>query len=324
MNKTISTTLKLAIFVGFAMIFMVALIALSAFQKTTHDPIIRLSDFSYNDTKKIEKKFTVQSGDRLIVNTDVGNVSVTGTNSNEINIIVKAHGSEEYLDAYDLTFDQRGNTVSVEGRLEKKYRHIFDSWSMDVEFEITVPTNFNIEIETAGGNLSVDNVKGMINGSTSGGNIDIDSIDGTVKLSTSGGNLGIYNSKGELELETSGGNIKGESITGTLNVETSGGNIILRETLGKIYATTSGGDIRVDVKENKGVSLRTSGGNIVLRVPKSLAATIEAETSAGDVNCELDFSGKIKEGRMNGKINGGGNIVHLETSGGDIDIVSLD
>ena len=112
--------------------------------------------------------------------------------------------------------------------------------------------------------------------------------------------------------------------TGSLDVETSGGNIIIKNSDAKLTASTSGGDIQVELKDNKGINLSTSGGNITVSLPKSISAQVDATTTGGDVSCDFAFAGKIKDGSMHGKINGGGNLIQVETSGGDIVINSIE
>ena len=134
----------------------------------------------------------------------------------------------------------------------------------------------------------------------------------------------MYHSKGDLVLETSGGDIIGEDVTGTTRVETSGGSIKLTKADGALHASTSGGDIHVELADNKGIDLSTSGGNIVVKLPKSITANVNAETTGGEVSCDFPFSGKLQEGSLHGKINGGGESLKLETSGGDIVIHSVE
>ena len=51
---------------------------------------------------------------------------------------------------------------------------------------------------------------------------------------------------------------------------------------------------------------------------------MNAEASGGGVDCDFPISGKVREGTLHGQINGGGNEIRLETSGGDISISTLD
>jgi DUF4097 and DUF4098 domain-containing protein YvlB len=178
-------------------------------------------------------------------------------------------------------------------------------------------------MNTAGGDITILNVKGTVGGETSGGDLDLSKLDGRVRLGTSGGNVAVRDSKGDFTISTSGGNMRVESIEGAMDFESSGGNIEVRDSDGKLRASTSGGDVHAALKDNKGIDLQTSGGNLVVQLPKTISAEISAETTGGDVNCDFQFSGKLREGSLRGKINGGGNIIRLETSGGDIIINSV-
>jgi DUF4097 and DUF4098 domain-containing protein YvlB len=141
-------------------------------------------------------------------------------------------------------------------------------------------------------------------------------------MSTSGGNVDISRSHGDVFLETSGGNMTGDAVEGTIHMQTSGGNIGLTDCDGKVSASTSGGNIRAAMRDNKGIDLSTSGGNLRVFLPPGAKGEVNAEASGGDVSCDFPFSGKIKEGHMNGSINGGGPLIRLETSGGDISIAA--
>ena len=92
---------------------------------------------------------------------------------------------------------------------------------------------------------------------------------------------------------------------------------------GKVRAETSGGDIVVSTSgDNKGIFAETSGGDIDITIEKSAKANIDASTSGGAVYCNLPItmSGKIDESEMRGSVNGGGNMIHAHTSGGDVRI----
>ena len=316
--KPLSVTTRLTILIVLAVAFGATMIALSvrtrSFDRSTNSVL--------GDDKKIERTFPVKSDGTLYLDSDVGNISVVGTDKEELEVRVVATGSDEQLRKFDVSFDQTGNDVKVKGELKRKHFGWFgDNW-LDIQFEIRVPSSYNLSLRTSGGNIEIENVKGKINGETSGGNLDFTGLNGDVSMSTSGGNVTIKKSDGNFKLETSGGNMIAESITGPLHMETSGGNIDITGLDGKVDASTSGGNVHASLKSNKGVDLSTSGGNISVKLPKTVTAHVKAEASGGDVTCDLEFSGRIKDGTMNGKINGGGELIKLETSGGDIIINS--
>ena len=323
MNKTRSLTVKLAVFILFALAFGATMIALSM-----RSPVRERTPFVWDDSwngqsRHVEKRFPAQPDGSLIIDTDEGDISITGTDSNEVRILVTMRGSSRSLDRFDVDFSQSGNTVTVRGKQD----HEFFNWgsnSLDVRFEVQVPRKFNFRLNTSGGDIALQQVSGTAEGETSGGNIDLTDYEGKVRLTTSGGDLNVRKCTGDFYLQTSGGGVKGESVAGVIDFETSGGDITLLNTDAKLRASTSGGNIRAEMKCNKGIDLETSGGNIIVLLPKSVAGNVDASTSGGDVSCDLDFSGKIKDGAMHGKINGGGDPIHLRTSGGNIEVNPLD
>ena len=240
-------------------------------------------------------KVHVKSGDKLILDADEGDIHISGTDGQEMTVHIYQKGSEEYISKYRVSFDQAGDIVTIRGRHERKFFHFFDDISYGVRYEIQLPKDFNLNIQTSGGDLHVETVNGTIRGETSGGDVDGENLDGKVSLSTSGGNMKLYHSRGDIVLETSGGDIACDDVIGTMHVETSGGNIKFTKADGELHGTTSGGNIRVELASNKGVDLSTSGGNVVVSLPKSIAANVNAETTGGEVSCDFPFSGKLKD-----------------------------
>jgi DUF4097 and DUF4098 domain-containing protein YvlB len=307
------------ILITFAIVFGGTLIALSF--RSHGDTWAGEAVLSGND-KTYDKTYAAQPNGNLIIDADVGNITITGTDKKEVSISIIAHGPEDKVNRFHATSTQEDNTVKIEARLKHKYFSIFDDNSPDVNIEVQVPREFKLHLSTSGGNIALDNVHRPIDGVTSGGNLDLRGLEGKVKMNTSGGNISVKHSSGDFVLETSGGNIEGDDVKGPIHFETSGGNIYLRKSDGKVYASTSGGDIEVELSDNKGIELSTSGGNLSVHLPKTISADVRAQASGGDVSCDLPFNGKLREGSLHGKINGGGNFIRLETSGGDIVINS--
>ncbi len=325
MNKSLTLTGKLLILLALAVVFGATLIALSTREnRRSHNYSYSYVDGDRDNAKKFNETFSVSPDGELVIDSDLGDIEVVGTEASEVTMEVTVEGSKKQVEKFDVAYQQEGNTVRITGRAEKKYFRLFDSDRISVEYVIHLPSKFNLMLETSGGNIMVQNVEGKLKGRTSGGDLDLDDLNGTITMETSGGNISLRNTTGELWAETSGGNIIGDRVSGATHVETSGGNITFRDSDGKLYASTSGGDIRVSLADNKGIDVSTSGGNITVSLPKSITADIQAESSGGDVSCDFAFAGKLREGSLNGTINGGGNLIKAETSGGDIVINELE
>lgn len=115
-----------------------------------------------------------------------------------------------------------------------------------------------------------------------------------------------------------------KNFKGPASVDTSGGGISIENVAGKIKGDTSGGSIHAALLSPLpgDVSLSTSGGGISVSIPADAAFNLDAEASGGGVRCDLPVTvqGKREHDRLKGPVNGGGPVVHLETSGGGVHV----
>jgi len=267
-----------------------------------------------------EKSFSVVPGQKLIVKTDLGDITIKTWNSNEV--LISIYGDEDARRKMEFSFDQDDEGVKVIG--EKQGSHFF-SWfkGVDLKYEVKVPTNFNLDLKTSGGDLVAKNIEGDFNFKTSGGDIYLKNADGNLNAVTSGGDITLYSFSGNAEVSTSGGDIEVDADNGNVIASTSGGDILLKASNGEIKAKTSGGDITLDYSGNNlGINLYTSGGDIDAKLPSNLDADVDIKTSGGDLisNFSQNKMSKISKSKLVGKFNNGGNTLKLKTSGGDIKV----
>ena len=262
--------------------------------------------------REIAREFDVDAGGTLSLDTDIGAIRVRTHSRDQlqVKVLMRANTSsddraEEIFDKFELKFDSSGDNVTVTGEHENR-RRWWNNWNdrLRVFYDVTVPARYNLELDT------------------SGGSIEIDDLEGTVNIHTSGGHITLGSIKGNVEASTSGGSIKAESIVGDVSVSTSGGNLRFNSIDGDLLGKTSGGSITAEFVSqiDDRIELRTSGGNIRVSLPGDMNANIEASTSGGHVSTELPMmiSGRISHASLNGKLNNGGPDIILRTSGGNI------
>jgi DUF4097 and DUF4098 domain-containing protein YvlB len=290
-----------------------------------------IKDMAENTVRKFEKTFAASSGGTLKVNTEAGSIKVIGTSANEVSVVCEMDGKEKDLDNFEVTAVQTSQGVEVRGTHKKTgwLSQLIQSWSMNAVYTIRVPQTYNVNLSTSGGDLTIETLKGTVQGQTSGGDVNISKIEGEVKLETSGGDMKAEQVKGNVNFETSGGSLKLTDITGNVAAQTSGGNVNILGCDGEVKAETSGGNVTIIVKSAKPVYAESSGGNIDIQIPASMPATIDAETSGGGVTCDFPTlqthtSGKrFDNSAVSGTINGGGAKIHAHTSGGNVSIHPL-
>ena len=302
---------------------------------------------------RIKKSFPVDSGGQLTLETDRGSIEVHAVDTQvlEVEVIRKVDArdreeADEILKDFEIEFTQRGNDVYIRGAIKEERRSFWDrfldtDWRrLRVRYVVSVPKQYNVDLRTAGGSISVDDLEGEVHGRTSGGSLRFGRIQGPVWGRTSGGSITLEGGVGTADLKTSGGSIKIGEVDGTVTAHTSGGSIGIDRAKGRVVAKTSGGSIAVEevmgaieAKTSGGTvkarisrqpqdscRLETSGGSVVVYLADSVAVDVEAKTSGGRVVTELPVTvqGELSKTALQGKINGGGPKLILRTSGGNI------
>lgn len=317
---------RLTLFALLTVVFVSGLIAYSNSRGSTL-PTSDDEEYFNSDSRKFEKQFSVSEGGQLIVEADAGTINIDSWEKNEVSVVVEIEGSDSRVEKYNVEFKQEGNTVSVIGKVRDRSFFKWHVGNLEAYYTIKVPKKFHTKVNTSGGNIDASDLIGKVEYSTSGGNIVVEKIEGETIVSTSGGNIDVRRVIGNVDAETSGGSVMCENIIGNVYGHTSGGNVEVRAVDGRVKVGTSGGSIVIRVSgENKGIEAETSGGDIDLFVKEDIKADIDAETSGGSVDCDLPVTvrGKVRDSELHGKINGGGNVIQLETSGGSIHIAKLE
>ena len=278
----------------------------------------------------IRKTFTVESGGTLTVDTDLGSLKVRGSSGSALDIEVirevrtsSRKKAQQILDDFKVDFEQNGRNVTVTGERKRKANFWDKIWNrLRVQYIIHIPDIYNVDLKTRGGSISVDSLEGEVNIRTSGGSLKLDNITGPVWGKTSGGSIRVGDVEGDVDVNTSGGSIKIERAWGTVRAHTSGGGITVNEVMGTIDADTSGGSIKAAISRQpeSDCRLSTSGGSVTVYLDPGIAVDLDASTSGGRVHTDIPLTvkGEINKRKLKSKINGGGPLLYLHTSGGSI------
>lgn len=281
----------------------------------------------------VEKTFTVQPGGILKVETSGGEIRVQTSADAVVKVTAKERirastdaEADDILKKLTLEIEQSADGVSAYAKYERQLAGFhWGSWPpVQVDFIVTVPVNYNVELKTSGGDVTVGNLNGKVFARTSGGDVTLGKISGEIDGGTSGGNVRLEEGAASVKLGTSGGDIRVGRAVGPTDLGTSGGNIEIKSVENTLHAATSGGDVSAGIAGAfKGdCKLSTSGGRVRVTVDKVAAFDLDASTSGGDVDAtgltitiERGGSGRS---RLAGKVNGGGPLLKLRSSGGDV------
>lgn len=290
---------------------------------------------------RLEKDLKLEPGGKFSIQTDAGKVTLTGSNDSGVHLVVTSR-HKDLDEILTFRFDESAGSASVVARQKHKW-NFFSGWHDNVEWQIRVPAQTHVSIDTSGGAIDVSGVRDAIRLETSGGGIHVRDQVGSVDCHTSGGGITLNDVKGSVKAETSGGGVHAKAIDGSVHAESSGGSIELDGVTGDIDADTSGGGIRIADAGGKvradtsgggieasfargnsnGGTLETSGGGIDVTLDPGADLSIEASGNAVRTDLPLRVHGEISHGRLSGSLGKGGNTLKLHTSGGSVRIQSL-
>jgi TonB family protein len=287
-------------------------------------PQLRAENVPVRASANRSGEFRVTDGMTLHLNVDLGSVKIQtlpASNAPIVQYSVRIETDaanpvgQRLLDAYSLTTRESADTIFISGALPNlntiyvRRHNGARNAQFWVQFNISVPANFNLDVSTGAGDIETSDVNGRVVLLTLGGNISAGRISlsnaaanrgdrlaarietqgghitlkdvsgGDVDAYTAGGHIQAGNIDGNARLRTGGGHIRAARIKGTANLETDGGNIAVGEAGWYVGVRTGGGQI--DFGEVHGsVRAQTGGGGIRIMY---VSGPMEVAASGGSI-----------------------------------------
>ena len=258
--------------------------------------------FAVSDST-FEKSYPARAGERLTLDLKTGaSVHVSGWDEPTVRIRGTLSG-----------LSWRGTVVEVERQsagirvVTTQERQRDGNSSTSHRFEIQVPRRYDVQIESAGGEITISGVEGSFTGHTGGGELHLDHARGRASLTTGGGDIRVSDSELDGRVSTGGGMVQLSRVSGDLRGSSGSGPVIhvgddarekgdlrgidaenrdrirvseeLSRASGTLHIEKAGGDIDLERAPN-GANVRTGGGHV--RIGRS-AGLVRARTGGGDI-----------------------------------------
>ncbi len=210
----------------------------------------------------------------------------------------------------------------------------------------------DLYLQSGGGNVSVERVNGRVIVKTGGGRVHVGTSGGT-SVETGAGNIEVIKCNGDLRANSGGGNLNLGEVFGSVIAETGGGSVRLASAQGSVRVITGGGTVELfnvgqgaqvetgagkitvhfvaDRNRFKDSFLHTAAGDVVVYLPANLGVSVHASTELasgkGIMSAFPGLSITSEGGNYGpksmygeGQLNGGGPILRVRTTIGQIDI----
>jgi TonB family protein len=194
------------------------------------------------------------------------------------------------LQRYVLTAKENSNGVSLTGVLPRLRTLVGRNAQYWVQFQVSVPANFGVEVSTGAGDIETSDLAGRVLLETQGGNIrtgrlgfatyqTVAAEHYAAKLETQGGHITVSDVAGDLDAFTAGGHIQAGNIAGSAKLRSGGGHIRAGHIGGEAHLETEGGNIAVS-EAGSFVTVRTGGGQIDFG---EVRGSVHAQTAGGGI-----------------------------------------
>jgi DUF4097 and DUF4098 domain-containing protein YvlB len=234
------------------------------------------------------KTYDLTGQPELRVETHDANVRIEVWDQNKIEAHVTTRGWHIGTGGLEIVEHQEGNTVALElrepqsGNFSRRIEH------RRTELDIHTPRSVKVNVHSSDGDVSANGLKGELDFTTGDGRLHLDDVDGNLRARTRDGSVGVSGRFDVVELSSSDGRVELEARPGSA----------LREAW----------------------NVRSSDGSVTIRVPGDLAADIALHARDGRIttNIPIVVEGSFGGHDIQGKINGGGNLLTVHTNDGSV------
>jgi DUF4097 and DUF4098 domain-containing protein YvlB len=223
----------------------------------------------------VEKTFVVDGPAVLALETELGHVTVTGSEDDEVHVTARLSlwgaDEEDARQQVDVQMTQEGNGINVRVvRPEWHYVFFASTRSPRVDFEVRVPSETSLQLVTSSGDLAVSDVTGTMKLETSFGSIEVEEVSGPVSAESDSGDITLINL----------------SHGGDLKAETNFGGLVLRDiTADSLTARSDSGDLQIEkITLDSALDLKTNFGSVT--VQDVAAERLTAHSDSGEIQAE--------------------------------------
>jgi DUF4097 and DUF4098 domain-containing protein YvlB len=234
------------------------------------------------------KTYTITGKPDLRVDTSDANIHVSTWDQNTIEAKVTTTRYKIGEDGIRIEEHQTGDVVEIDVHFPHSHGVTIDWGQRRVEINIQMPREGRVDLHTGDGKIELGRFKGEMQLRSGDGSQEINDVDGKLRALTGDGHIRADGRFDELDLKTGDGRVDAHA------------------TAGSALATSW--------------RLETGDGTVTLEVPESLAADVDLHTGDGHIDLDMPIAteGKIREGEVHGKLNGGGNLLMIHTGDGSI------
>lgn len=223
------------------------------------------------------RSFQVGMHPVLVIKGQGNDVNIHVGNTNTVVVMARGNSNRAGIH-YDQGNDEQGHDrISI----------MTNPGYMNIDYDITVPGATLVQVQVNSGSIAVDGVSGVTI-DTGGGNLDIENVRGPVNVHTENGDITARGLTGTMDMEVgNGGSIRASNVNGSMKAISHSGDVVVNEAMlnGVSMLETNYGSVRFagTIDPQGSYVMRTINGNINLTLPGDAAFQLTGSVGSGTI-----------------------------------------
>lgn len=259
--------------------------------------------------RSFERKFLVDGQVTVEARLDTGAVRIKPGNAGTVEIrgVLRRRGSS-FLGLSDDVEDRMdylaaNAPVSFQGgtiRLGDLNDDLLDGIS--TLMEVTVPHETRVRARSDHADFHIEGIQGPLECETDHGNVDAIGIGAGVRVTTDHGRIAIRGVQGPVSVQADSGDVEAIEIAGRIDIRVDSARVAVSQT--------AAAPIRVEA----------DSGDVIIRLAGDAGYDVSIETDHGKIRVPPLEGQQLRDGRIRGRLRGGGPLVEARTDSGNIEV----
>jgi lia operon protein LiaG len=227
--------------------------------------------------------------DKIVISGSSEDIRVHKSNRSGINAELKGKSKGFSFFKPKVDIDKSGKTITVS--VKRRGLHFFTSYNLELDVYINDNYNDDLSLNILSGKLVLED------------KFEIE----------------------ELKIDMSSGEIIIPAVyTKNADIDVSSGRLVIEDYRGNIEGKISSGDINIEYFDfSNNINFSVSSGNLDITFPEDSDFELDAKKSSGNISTEFLLSdSSISNNSMKGIVGNGENMINLDISSGNINIIS--
>jgi lia operon protein LiaG len=183
-----------------------------------------------------------------------------------------------------------------------------------------------ILLDTHGANVSATGMKGDLDIDTGSGDVRVDGMTGPLRVDVGSGDVTLSSVSGaSLDIDTGSGEVRGTGVaSGVLRIDTGSGDVELDGlTAQDVNVDVGSGNVELGWTTDPGdLTVDSGSGDVVLTIPANSGATVDFESSSGDVDSDFPIqTTRVQRDALRGTFGDGKGRLAVESGSGSLKLV---